>query len=480
MLFNSFTFWIFYLLVAFFYCRLKHKAQNKLLLVASYFFYGFWNWKFLGLVWISTLVDYFAANKIDISDNKSSKKKWLCLSILTNLSILGFFKYYNFFISEFLSLTKVIGLTVSLPIYEIALPVGISFFTFQTMSYTIDVYRGNSKPAKSFSDFALFVCFFPQLVAGPIERYDTLMPQILNPRKKEENDFSIGLYHVILGLFKKVVVADNLSLFVDAIYSSNPSQITGLDCLIGTYAFAFQIYCDFSGYSSIAQGIAKWIGFDLSFNFKMPYFSKSPSDFWQRWHITLSSWLRDYLYIPLGGNRRGKLLTVRNLMLTMLIGGLWHGAGWAFIAWGGFHGLLLCTYRYIVPADKQVNNSNIKNKLIGFLQRIIFFNLICIAWIFFRSNAVLEYSDLGYAISMISRIFTDWTIGKYTLYGIATILFYAGPMMLFEYWIFTKKNKMLMLLEESWIKRTLIYSYFIIMIWFFSSEDTGEFIYFQF
>ncbi len=329
MLFNSYCFWLFFLVVFVLYAGLNHKWQNRLLLVASYIFYGAWDWRFLSLIWISTVVDFFVALKIDehrhSSNHERQKKLWLIVSLCTNLGLLGFFKYCGFFVEEMGQLMDWLGVPLSLPSLSIVLPVGISFYTFQTMSYTIDVYRDQIRPVRDFEGFALYVAFFPQLVAGPIERSTHLMPQIIKPRQLTSDGYIEGLYLVLLGMFKKVVIADNMAIIVNAVFQSPVSQLSGLECLLGVYAFAFQIYGDFSGYSAIARGVSKFLGFDIMVNFNLPYFAQSPQEFWHRWHISLSTWLRDYLYIPLGGNRHGTARTYRNLMVTMVLGGIWHG-----------------------------------------------------------------------------------------------------------------------------------------------------------
>ncbi|MCL4123644.1 UNVERIFIED_CONTAM: hypothetical protein GTU68_011358, partial [Idotea baltica] len=338
MLFNSFVFWIFFGVVFALYFRLRHREQNLLLLIASYFFYGCWDWRFLGLISLSTFIDYFIGKAVGESESQKTKKWLVGLSMVSNLSILGFFKYYGFFATELEQLLTSIGAPIMMPTFYVILPVGISFYTFQTMSYTIDVYRGDCEACDSFLDFAVYVSFFPQLVAGPIERAKHFLPQVIAPRTITADHFKQGLLLIAVGMFRKVVIADNMAPIANAIFASNVDDLSGAEILLGVYAFAFQIYGDFSGYSAIARGIAKWMGFDLMVNFRMPYFATTPSDFWQRWHISLSQWLRDYVYIPLGGNRFGTLMTYRNLLLTMLIGGLWHGANWTFIIWGAFHG----------------------------------------------------------------------------------------------------------------------------------------------
>ncbi len=475
MLFNSFAFWTFFAIVVLLYRRLSHRGQNRMLLVASYFFYGCWDWRFLSLIIISTIVDYFAAIRIQNSDKIGHRKGWLTLSMCTNLGILGVFKYYGFFAGELSSFFTTIGIPALLPTLNIVLPVGISFYTFQTMSYTIDVYRGEAKATRYFLDFALYVCFFPQLVAGPIERSSRFLPQVLNPRTHHADNFRIGLYHVMIGLFKKVIVADNMAVIVNTIFATPTSQLTGLECLVGVYAFAFQIYGDFSGYSSIAQGIAKWLGFDLMTNFRMPYFSVSPSDFWQRWHISLSSWLRDYLYIPLGGNRGGKWNTYRNLMLTMLLGGLWHGAGWTFIAWGFFHGALLCAYRIFEKSRTESSEQSTRGYalFIRICQTVLMFHLICIGWLLFRAESMTQVWN------MLGLIATNWQSTPLAISSVAMIAFFAGPLMVYELWLEYRKN-LYLLPEIHWLTRSAAYGYCLLMLLFFLPPIQNEFIYFQF
>jgi alginate O-acetyltransferase complex protein AlgI len=471
MIFNSFVFWCFFGVVIALYWRLGHRLQNRMLLVASYIFYGYWDWRFLGLIFISTVVDYFVATALERTDIRKKRKILLSVSIASNLGMLGFFKYFNFFVHEMAELLTVLGIQAHLPTLYVVLPVGISFYTFQTMSYTIDVYRGHTKPTRNFLDLALYVSFFPQLVAGPIERSHDLMPQILNPRKCRKGDFSEGLYHVVFGLFKKVVIADNMAPIVNAVFSTPTSELTGTEVLIGVYAFAFQIYGDFSGYSSIAQGIAKWMGIDLSWNFKMPYFAKNPSDFWRRWHISLSTWLRDYLYISLGGNKKGRLLTLRNLMLTMILGGLWHGAGWLFLIWGFWHGLLLIIYR-IVGADVSENNSG--NKLISFFKILLMFNLVCIGWLFFRAETLAQATD------MLGLLFSsNYSITAFSSYATLILLFFVAPMLSYEFRVETKKD-LLYILSAPIAERLVIYGYFMLMLLIFPPVSPQVFIYFQF
>ncbi len=481
MLFNSYIFWVFFALVFVLYRLLSHRRQNLLLLFASYVFYGYWDWRFLFLMLFSTVIDYCAALGIDNRQSKKTRKAILVSSICIQVALLGVFKYYNFFAHELSGLTALLQIPVSLPVLEILLPVGISFYTFQTMSYTIDVYRGDFKATRNFIDFALFVGFFPHLVAGPIVRANKLLPQISNPRQRQTDDFREGLYYVALGLFKKVVVADNLAAVSNTIFRTDPSQLSGVECLLGMYAFAFQIYCDFSGYSSIAQGIAKWLNIDLTLNFRNPYFAISPSDFWKRWHISLSTWFRDYLYIPLAGHRKQVRWHsyAKNVMLVMLVSGLWHGAAWTFIAWGAYHGLLLCVHRLFTTSreaffkDKAIDPLTQSKARFGFLKGLLTFHLVCVGWLLFRSHS------LSQAVEMFTRIFTDFRTTDFAASSIAMILFYAGPLIVYEFWL-ERKDDLLHLTRVNWLSRGVVYSYWFLMICFFPPPVSNVFIYFQF
>lgn len=470
MLFNSFIFWAFFAVVIAVYWRLNHRGQNILLLAASYTFYGYWDWRFLSLILLSTAIDFVVAQKVDASEEPGRRKRWLLLSICTNLGLLGFFKYFGFFVNEFALVLEAAGFNASIPTLNIILPVGISFYTFQTLSYTIDVYRRVTRPTRGLLDFAVYVSFFPQLVAGPIERSKDLMPQILKPRVLAQGAFAEGLYHVLFGMFKKVVIADNLAPLVDRIFSTPTAELANTEILFGIYAFAIQIYCDFSGYSSIAQGIAKWLGINLSWNFKMPYFSRTPSEFWQRWHITLSSWLRDYLYIPLGGNRSGVYGTFRNLMLTMALGGLWHGANWTFIVWGIIHGSVLIAYHVLEARGWALTALSGIRRLISV---IVFFHIVCITWIYFRAESLTQANE------MVLGLFQNVGMTDFSAYIVGMLAFFALPMMLLEYWIERSKN-LLHVLSLPRLVRAAIYAYFVFMLLVFPPLTPQVFVYFQF
>ena len=325
MVFNSFVFAAFLPIVLLVYYRLSHRAQNAWLLAAGLLFYGWWDWRFLGLLGITTVLDFVSSNQIDRAIDPKVRRRWLLASLTGNLVILGFFKYFNFFVDSAVGVLGALGVEAHAPALRILLPIGVSFYTFQEMAYTIDVYRRDLKPSRSLLNFALFVCYFPQLVAGPIQRARDLLPQIEQPRRVTGEQVRAGVQLIFIGLFKKVVVADALAPMADA-HFNQPSAFSGASLLLGLYLFAIQIYCDFSGYTDIARGVSKLLGIELAINFRQPYFATSITEFWRRWHISLSSWLRDYLYIPLGGNRGTTVQTYRNLLLTMLLGGLWHGA----------------------------------------------------------------------------------------------------------------------------------------------------------
>jgi alginate O-acetyltransferase complex protein AlgI len=472
MLFNSYAFWMFYAVVAAVYFRVGHRAQNRLLLAASYFFYGCWDWRFLGLIAVSTVVDFVVAIELDRRTHPQVRRGLLGGSIGVNLGLLAFFKYFGFFAQELNGLLGTIGLPVLMPSLDIVLPVGISFYTFQTMSYTIDVYRRQLPAARNLLDFALYVSFFPQLVAGPIERATRLLPQVFHPRAHHRGDFAEGLFHVLTGLFKKVFVADTLAMVVNAVFATPTSELTGAEVLIGVYAFAFQIYGDFSGYSSMARGVAKWLGFDLMDNFRRPYFAETPSEFWQRWHISLSQWLRDYLYIPLGGNRGGTLLTFRNLMLTMLLGGLWHGAAWTFIAWGAYHGLLLCLFRFF-EQRRPLRSAATTPEPMRFLRRVLMFHLVCVGWLLFRAES------LGQAAAMLALLATDFTVTPLAVTMLGMWAFYAGPLLVLEVWL-ERQPVSDALPARHWAVRAAVYAALLQLMLLFPPVTPSQFIYFQF
>jgi alginate O-acetyltransferase complex protein AlgI len=469
MLFNSYIFWFFLAAVLFLYRRLPHRGQNWWLLVASNVFYGSWNWRFLWLIWLSVLVDFAAGLAIQRATTARGRRVPLVAAITASLCLLGFFKYYGFFAREAAQVLGWLGMANPLPVLNLVLPVGISFYTFQSLSYVIDVYRGRIPAETRMSDYALYVFYFPQLVAGPIERASHLLGQIGDPTRNLRVDFREGLYHVMLGLFKKVVIADNLAVIANTIFRGGNGPITGAECLVAVYAFAFQIYGDFSGYSSIAKGVARWMGFELMDNFRHPYLAASPSEFWQRWHISLSTWLRDYLYIPLGGNRDGRWRTGRNLMLTMLLGGLWHGASWTFLAWGAFHGVLLCVWR-LAERPGQVPAGGRAGRV---ARTILIFHLVCFGWLLFRAESITQ------AAHMAGLIATDLRFTPFAWYGLAMIGFYVAPLLLYELYV-EGRGDLLVLTRSHWLARGIAYVFCAVMLFYFSAPVPNEFIYFQF
>jgi D-alanyl-lipoteichoic acid acyltransferase DltB (MBOAT superfamily) len=544
--YNQLAFWILFSIVYALYWRLGHRRQNLLLLVASYVFYGFWDYRFLFLILVSTVIDFIgglgvanvalprrrlvalaalvlggalalcshvrydallsalshgdapataAALPHRLSDFRvllgvagviaiygaalphlyraRNRRKWfLAISMVANLGILGFFKYCDFFITSFSGLAALVGLDAHARVLGIILPAGISFYTFQAMSYTIDIYRGAVQPTDDFADFALFVCFFPHLVAGPIMRAHTLLPQVQRPRARRPGDAAEGLVLVVVGLFKKMVLSDNVALIANAVFyhlrDGNPTHMSGAEVLVGVYAFAFQIYGDFSGYSSIARGISKWLGFELTVNFHLPYLAVSPSDFWRRWHISLSSWLRDYLYIPLGGNRGGVRKEYRNLMLTMLLGGLWHGARWTFVAWGLYHGLILCVYRLLGVRDlRRADGAR------WLLQVVVMFHLTCAGWLLFRADS------FAVAAEALRLIVTDFHVTTTAVTALLLIAFYVSILWAVEL-LLDGENRVERLIEAPVGVQGAAWAYFTLMIVLFHARRAYEFIYFQF
>jgi alginate O-acetyltransferase complex protein AlgI len=391
MIFNSIEFLLFLPTVFVLYWLLrsfKVEFQNSLVLVASYVFYGWWDWRFLSLIAFSTVVDYFLGLKIHEARSPQKRKAFLIASLLINLGILGFFKYYNFFVSSFTEGLQNLGIQIDTWTLNIILPVGISFYTFQTLSYSIDIYRGKIRPTKDFIAFAAFVSFFPQLVAGPIERASHLLPQFLKTRRFSFKQARLGITLMVYGMFKKVVVADRLAVYVNSVFDElgNASSIS---LCIATVFFAFQIYCDFSGYSLIARGAAKLFGFELMVNFRRPYLAANIADFWRRWHISLSTWFRDYVYIPLGGNKVKTERYLFNLFVVFLVSGLWHGANWTFVVWGALHGVFQIVYSLFSMRNKS-QTAESWTRTIKVINVIFVFTLVCFAWIFFRAENVQQ------------------------------------------------------------------------------------------
>lgn len=471
MLFNSIDFLIFFVVVYALYTLFSFRFQNWLLLSASLFFYGCWDYRFLGLIMVSMVTDFVAGRNIGGSDDPLIRKRWLYFSLSVDLGILGFFKYYNFFVDSAAAALGAFGLAhyVARLHLDIILPVGISFYTFQAMSYTIDVYRGTLKPTNSFPSFALFVTFFPQLVAGPIERASHLLPQVLNPRRIDALRVREGLWLILHGLFIKMVIADNLAVMVDRYFENQTGAGWGFG-LVALYAFSIQILCDFAGYSDIACGTARLLGFDLMMNFRNPYFATDPSDFWRRWHISLSTWLRDYLYIPLGGNRRGAMRAKLNLVITMLLGGLWHGASWTFVIWGLFHGLLLVAYKIF---DRSSTGARKTSGIGRLLKMLLMYHLVCIGWLFFRAG------DFSEVVTFCRSFSGESGWGHALANDTVALLLLASPLLALQY--YTERHQdPFAVLRLSIVPRSIVYAFLILAIISLGRTGGNAFIYFQF
>jgi len=474
MLFNSEEFAVFFPIVFALYLVLGHTGRNRLLLVASYVFYGWWDWRFLSLIVLSTLTDYVCGLEIGEAVDERKRKLFLTVSVCMNLGILGFFKYFDFFLENFKALLVSLGVQANLETLGIILPVGISFYTFQTMSYTIDIYRRELEPTRKFFDFALFVSFFPQLVAGPIERAKHLLPQILGPRIVTLDKIHQGAYLILWGLFMKMFVADNLAKLVDPVFAAETPR-SGVEVLLALYAFAFQIFCDFAGYSEIARGLAKCLGIDLMVNFNLPYFATNPSDFWRRWHISLSLWLRDYLYIPLGGSRHGTFMTYRNLSLTMLLGGLWHGAAWTFVFWGAYQGVLLVVHRLAKPfldGLPEIRNQ-VWRTLWWFVKVAVFFQFVCIGWLLFRAQSMHQVGQ------MLHSIFFDFHLEGFDFVRmVRKMAIYLSVLIPINFVQYQRRD---LLAPYRWRSALLaVFQAVLLYLLIFHTSSEREFIYFEF
>lgn len=488
MIFNSLEFLIFFPTVVLFYFFIPHKYRWILLLISSYYFYMAWKPEYILLILFSTIINYFIGIKMGQKKKKEEKKRYLWLSILSNLGILFIFKYFNFFSESLEFILNISNINVSIPSYSLLLPMGISFYTFQTLSYTIDVYRGTTKAETHFGIFALYVTFFPQLVAGPIERSDRLLPQFYQEHKFDYYNVTNGLKRMLWGFFKKVVIADRIAVIVNNVYN-NPTNYQGLSLIIATIAFGIQIYCDFSGYSDIAIGAAQVMGFNLMENFKRPYFSKSISEFWRRWHISLSSWFKDYLYIPLGGNRVKVSRAYFNLFFTFLISGLWHGASWTFVIWGALHGIYLILGRVLAPVRQSIVTIS-KIYRIPWLHKIIRIgitdSLVMFAWIFFRANTI---DDAIYIIKHlfvnIEDVFTPIKIigilFNMGLNNVDTLVMIMSVIILFLVSLIQRRGSINELINtKPVVIRYGLYYAIVMYLIFFSYIGSSEFIYFQF
>lgn len=483
MIFNSLEFFIFLFIVYVFYwlvLKKRHKAQNILLLLASYVFYGWWDWRFLSLILLSTIVDYFVGLQIYEKNTQLKKKQWLWVSVIFNVGLLGFFKYYNFFVDSWIDMFNMMGYSIkSTWTLKVILPVGISFYTFQTMSYSFDIYYKKLKPTKDFLSFAAFVSFFPQLVAGPIERASNLLSQITNKRTFNYNQSVSGLKLILWGLFKKVVIADALAPIVDDIFA-NYGSYPASTLILGVTLFSFQVYGDFSGYSDIAIGTAKLFGIELMSNFKFPNFSRNVAEYWQRWHVSLSTWFRHYIYIPLGGSRVSKLKAVRNIIIIFLVSGFWHGANWTFIFWGAFHALAFIPVfllgRNTVYKNSVVGENSIFPSFIEIGQVLLTFSIVTFSRIFFRSESITD------AFSFIRRIFENFSYNEYLHpMGYRMIDYYVLVFLFIIYEYIIRKDERAPFKFKSKYVRFIAYTVIIFfMLLFYDSEFDRSFIYFQF
>ena len=465
---------LFLVVVVLCYWRLHWRQQNWLLLCASYLFYGWWDPRFLGLIAVSTVVDFYCARAIAAADDERRRKLLLTFSLTINLGFLGVFKYFNFFVDSFAVALESLGFHhVPTGTLRILLPPGISFYTFQEVAYIVDVYKKKLPPADSLLDYALFISLFPHLIAGPIQRPSHLLPQVQRPRRFDDDAFFSGVVLILSGLFRKCVVADSCALLADAAFSGRLGSPSMATVAIGTYAFAWQIYGDFSGYSDIARGSAQLLGFHFMVNFRQPYLATSLQDFWRRWHISLSTWLRDYLYIPLGGNRAGELQTYRNLLTTMLLGGLWHGANWTFVIWGALHGGGLAIGRAVrrITGVEECDRTSLVSAG-AWVRRIAVFHLVCLTWIFFRAASV------GEAFQFLDglRVFA-WR----PEYGVAFqfLAIFALPLFLID--LLNEAR------QEEYVVERFAYPWrvalgltFMALITLFSANNANAFIYFQF
>ena len=478
MLFNSVVFLIYLpIIIGIFYLLKKTSYKKLFLIIASYVFYGYWDWRFLFLLLISTIVDFILAKKIDRTDDKKIRKRFLITSISINLGILAIFKYFNFFIASLVDMGHSVGYELDFVTLYIILPVGISFYTFQTMSYTIDVYNKKIDAETNFANMALYVSFFPQLVAGPIEKAAHLLPQIRTLKKAKKADFKEGFMLITMGMMKKVLIGDTCGLYVDHIFSE-AARFESYELISALLLFTIQIYADFSGYSSIGRGIAKMLGIDLVHNFQQPYLSRNITEFWRRWHISLSSWLKEYLYIgALGGNRISNNRTYINLMLTMLLGGLWHGASWNFVIWGGLHGIGLALHKLILKDNSPVTSysyTNIKGLFSYLFNTFFTFIFVIITWLFFRVTSFEEIIIISKQIAHFT-----WTYESSVLLGIVSVYYIVSfGLDICEYK--TKSKTFLLSLQpEKWIGISIALWISIIM-YMLSVVKPLPFVYFQF
>jgi alginate O-acetyltransferase complex protein AlgI len=484
-LFNSFEFLLFLPIVFVLYWFVFNKSlrlQNVLLLISSYFFYGWWSWQFMLLLALSTFLDFTYGFSV-ASPNRKKARFFLWLSVVNNLGILGVFKYYNFFATQFQSCFETLGFHTNPVLLEVALPIGISFYTFHGMSYVFDIYRGKQKPVASFIDYAVFVAFFPLLVAGPIERANHLLPQVQKTRTFNYAQAAEGCRLILWGMFKKIMIADRLAPIVNTMFA-NYHQYNGISLIVGTIAFSFQIYGDFSGYSDIAIGTAKLFGFELLSNFKFPYFSRDIAEFWRRWHISLSSWFRDYLYIPLGGSKQGKLKAVRNTFIIFLVSGFWHGASWNFIVWGAIHACGFLPLLLLNRNRQHVTDVVAQHRALPTWKELwqmgTTFAFVTLAWVFFRAHG------LGEAVGYLKQIAVSLYHQPAQLFSMPTgsISFAYIFILVFIDWFFRRNERRLTFNIPFQIPAPVRFAFYNVLIlaivFILMKSSTQQFIYFQF
>jgi alginate O-acetyltransferase complex protein AlgI len=471
--FNSLHFVWFFLLFYVAYRLAPHRAQNWLLVAGSYYFYAAWDWRFLSLLIASTAVDYTCALAIHRAEASSRRKALLAVSVVFNLSVLGFFKYFNFFADNLQVLFSTFGWQADFVTLRVLLPIGISFYTFMTMSYVIDVYRRDIAPTRNLIDFAVFVAYFPHLVAGPILRASRLLPQIQAPRRVTASQVREGLWLIAWGFCLKIFVADNLSALTAAVFAPDEAP-SGVNVLLGTYAFAFQILGDFAGYTNVARGTSKLMGIELVENFRFPYLVRTPQEFWRHWHISLSTWLRDYLYIPLGGSRGSAVRTARNLMVTMVLGGLWHGAAWTFVLWGVYQGLLLVIYRAAGGLPRLSAWTAGSHPLARVTSWLVMFHLTCYGWLIFRAESA---SQIG---AMTASLLGGFQPASLDVDGLLVpLLLHVTPFVLVHA-AEARHNDLLVVPRLSPAVRYSVYAATCYLTLLFGNFGGAEFIYFQF
>jgi alginate O-acetyltransferase complex protein AlgI len=471
MWFDTPAYALFLILVVAVYWRLGRRNQNVFLLLASYFFYGWWDYRFLLLMIGSTTLDFFLARAIQRSQQQSFRRTLLVASLVVNFAVLGIFKYFNFFVASFAHVLGALGMSASAPFLRIILPPGISFYTFQEVAYIVDVYKRKLSSAESFVDYALFIGLFPHLIAGPIQRPGHLLPQVQQKRVFRSDRFFDGILLILSGLFRKCVIADNCALLANAAFSGSLGRPSLPLLALGAYSFAWQIYGDFSGYTDIARGSAQLLGFHFMVNFRQPYLATSIKDFWRRWHISLSTWLRDYLHIPLGGNAQPGYRTYRNLLCTMLLGGLWHGANWTFVAWGFLHGAALAAERWLRENGLLQNILSLRINW-TWPRRICIFHFVCLGWVFFRAESI------GSAVALLRAVGHPAWQPEY-LVAFKFLALFAVPLFLLDLYL-ERSGQEYFLQERTPLVRVAFAGFALVLITFFSANQANAFIYFQF